>query len=872
MPDLQTIVQRMIDAGEKEDDIDAVIELYKEKNPPKPPPDKDEYAGPTSFGEGFKKSLFSGEALQAGAEGLGGFLRGAIADIPETLWTGIKDAASVAAHPIQTFKDAPAAFGEGVPEVAKQMFETTANAGADPHSFGRMMGQLTGQPAVLANARPIIGAPTEMAGRVMRKYQPMSGMVPRLAEPRILRTIERGVGKGVENLGQRIRGNYNPPKPPPNANAGGALVRKAAPPVEDQFADILADVRRDFAAEGDPTTQMPPPPFERGAPRTRTDSPGMSQFGTPLKSKAEIAESAGPTKKNNAKATKTKTAETFKPSVDPATGEIFEAPAETPAAPPKPRTTRSKGKFSPTIEPVTTAAETPESIVNASGLSPELKARILDKVKTLFNSDNVEGSATIPEAADSLAERVTRAFDRLKNPATPVVPPGQVTNRQMLELSANRAAEERLAAQAPKQSLFSDIPGASEFSPDLVQHSDNVFEGVSPRFGAPLRSFEDIQNRMYELMDKGTAGTLTAEELAEAQNLNKQWREHPEFGKTSNVENWAGEYESPDFPEPTPKPSTWDRFKSTMQDETGAVGPDAPRLIKKNQERMLPKGSLGEVASDKPVGPKGQSWSIHGPDGKHLGDINVSPSDVAEAMATPGLEGISEKDMINAMFEAKRDELLETHGLTERDLSRVKIEQKSAAKKVAKSTAPELSAEKVTAPIEEIQEALPKAETNKPAKAAPIDPDKAFSKDGDFEPIKQAMTELNRNQATDLRYKPLLPKGMQVALREGETFKQRLIHLITSLENLKNPTARAAARAKAIERENFLKSVVNPEAVTETPKAPAEIPLLDRKKVDLGKLRPGKLNRQPEPFVSERMMQQYNTLARRLKGMPPKKK
>lgn len=855
MPDLRTIVNRMIDAGDSDEDIQGVIERFNELHPPTPKTDfslKDEYKGPDDFWGGVKESFKpGGEVDKAALSGFGGFLRGAVADIPETLWTAAKDAFQVASHPIQTLKDAPAAFSEGAPIVGKQMFDTTVNAGADPHSFGRMMGQLTGQPAVTAHARPLIGAPTEFAGKMMRKYQPMTGVMPRMVEPRLLRNLERGVGRGVENLGQRIRGTHKPPEPPINPNAGGALVRERAPSVEDVFANAIQQIRND--SNRAPSVEAAPPAFERGAPKTRTDSPGMSQFGTPLKSKAEIAEATGPTKKNNAAPKQAPAKETFEPSVDPATGEIFEPPVE--AGPPKPRTTRSKGRFSPTIEPVTTAAETPESIVQASGLTPELKARILDKVKNLFSADNVEGSAAIPESADNLATRVSRAFDRIKggkSPTAPDIPEGQITNRRMFELSDQIGAENTAAQSSSESSLFSDIPGASEFSPDLVPLMDDVFEGASPRFAAPLRSFEDIQSRIYELMDKDQAGTLTGPELTEAQQLNKQWRNHPEFGQEA-------------APPPAPEPSFFDRFKATMQDETGSV----PRLRK--GDKLIEPKNLGGVASDKEVGPKGQSWSVHGPDGKHLGDINVNPADVAEAMATPGLEGIAEKDMINAMFEAKRDELLETHGFKETDLPRMKIESKSAVKKVAKSTAPELPAEKVTAPIEEIQETLPKSETSKPVKSEYVDPDKAFSPEGDFEPIKRIFTELNRNQASDLRYKPLLPKGMQVALREGETFKQRLIHLITSLENLKNPTARAAARARAIERENFLKSVANPEAVVETQKAPTEVPLLDRKKIDVSKLRSGKINRQPEPFVSERMMQQHNALARRLRGMPPKK-
>lgn len=57
---------------------------------------------------------------------------------------------------------------------------------------------------------------------------------------------------------------------------------------------------------------------------------------------------------------------------------------------------------------------------------------------------------------------------------------------------------------------------------------------VKPQAPVPVSTNEDfikLQRRMYELFDKDEAGKLTADELKEAQQLNKIWRAHPEFGK-----------------------------------------------------------------------------------------------------------------------------------------------------------------------------------------------------------------------------------------------------------------------------------------------------------------------------------------------------
>jgi hypothetical protein len=214
------------------------------------------------------------------------------------------------------------------------------------------------------------------------------------------------------------------------------------------------------------------------------------------------------------------------------------------------------------------------------------------------------------------------------------------------------------------------------------------------------------------------------------------------------------------------------------------------------------------------------------------------------------------------MFEAKRDELLESHGLTADDLPRMKIETKSAAKKVAKSTAKSAPAEKVDAPIEELQEELPEgaATTSKAAPRERIDPDTAFGPGGNIGAIAKEAEMLDRTSGGDLKFKALLPTSLRYALEPGETFRKRLSNLINTIQEAESPRGEAAAAARAAEREKFIQSVLNP---LEEPAT--NVPLLDLSKVDITKLRPGKINQQPAQWISPRMQQQFPGLARRLK-------
>lgn len=212
MPDLKTIVQRMIDANESEEDINATIERFKELNPPKPQAQPIAPHEPDTFASGVLRSLGTGEAFKAGAEGGLGWLKGAITDLPETLWGAAKDLGTSLSDPIQTIKDAPGAFRHGIPAMGKQMWDTTTNAGADPEAFGRMMGQLTGQPLVtegiikgVPQLRAPVGKALESTGRLAAEKQPITGMIPSMFGMRTARNAEAAVGRGVQGLGQRMR-------------------------------------------------------------------------------------------------------------------------------------------------------------------------------------------------------------------------------------------------------------------------------------------------------------------------------------------------------------------------------------------------------------------------------------------------------------------------------------------------------------------------------------------------------------------------------------------------------------------------------------------------------------------------------------------
>lgn len=186
---------------------------------------------PDTWMEGFKQSVLGGEASNVGMQGAKGWLKGAILDIPESIKTipGMAKSAFELINPTQWYDHPPQEKIKSGIEMVKGMANLTSQAGNQPEEFGRMMGQLTGQPIVtegiVRGMPPAIrgtGVVAENAGRIMNKYTPIStatgaavgasyggfpGAVLGTMRPStaFLRAIERPIGRGIESVGKKMR-------------------------------------------------------------------------------------------------------------------------------------------------------------------------------------------------------------------------------------------------------------------------------------------------------------------------------------------------------------------------------------------------------------------------------------------------------------------------------------------------------------------------------------------------------------------------------------------------------------------------------------------------------------------------------------------
>lgn len=168
MPDdLRGTVQNMIDGGRSKDEILSVINAYRSggiKTSTGPSaagpsaadvamrkdqeskfttslnPNQDQI--PTSWGSGFMQSLLpSGEAFKAGMSGLGGYAKGAIADLPAGLYNSAKTASDFVSNPLPTSYKILHDIGQ----MPSQVYNAASQSGTNPADFGRVMGQMTGQ-------------------------------------------------------------------------------------------------------------------------------------------------------------------------------------------------------------------------------------------------------------------------------------------------------------------------------------------------------------------------------------------------------------------------------------------------------------------------------------------------------------------------------------------------------------------------------------------------------------------------------------------------------------------------------------------------------------------------------------------------------
>lgn len=1089
MPDdIREVVQRMIDAGEPEEAIAAVIRgnAINQKMARKPTPGADQYKGPTSFSGGLQQSLFGGEAIKAGLKGGLGWLKGATLDIPDTIGTMLSDAGEVISHPIRTLQDAPSAFREGLPAMGRQFADVAANAGSDPEAFGRMMGQLTGQPIVMEGARlgaPMVKQIPSATSTAVSKTPLLNKLVPGALEPTgrflegtraystipttpkgiVARTVGRvvsPVGTKIREIGENIRLKRHGVQPandlasapftpaPENpyvdifersaqrnnqvdpmfqdipvetsqelaARGGGTkpaspfiseppvdidpMFRRSQPdpqntnlthsqPVtpEDQMAAAIQEVRDKFAREGNSRVEAPPPPYSLGAgsppeqprvsvrapkskPEPRAKTTNKAAEPTPIPNKT-APEPGGFTKEDielvkarreELKAALKKMAE--QNNVDPNTGEML----PTKRARNWNITSQDAQQFASNVDEEMgfSGDRGPIDFANDEGIPENMFARRYPGDEAIDLGDlgnepiNLSKMFERPTAnmPDWGPETVTEVRPKTPvNPARPQVPPGQVTNKQMFELSERRGLENKLAGQSafrqqpdpavlnefsqdmmltpeemfgtrdlpvsrsPVENVYDprtsnidmtptsrtiqpeewgDWGGAEKDIPTLVpdetgshvaapakkrptaldedraKYTKELMKTKDPERAEQLRgflrfidstierrttkgvpgshnpssnvaaineksSFSQIQNKMHELFDKGRDGSLTAEELAEAQRLNKIWREHPEFGK----------------------------------EEMGYSGPEQP-IDTANDSPRLVSGKTGKTIKE--LGPKGEAFRVTGPNGNHLGDISITEKQIQEIMDLPVYEGVPREEVVKAIHDSQLEDILEKHGLDEKAKSRVKIEAKNAGHKRTPTNASEVSPEANIEGLDTLTDYSgtgrePRFPGDKPKgtgasafKKEPINPDEAFGPGGDIGPIAQEAIRLNHNNAVDSKYRSLLPKEMRTELGPGETYKGKLQTLLQTIQE-ENKMSPEAAALKLKERDTFLDSVRNSEGIE--PKS--DIPLLNRKAIDLSKLRPGKLDQPQSPWISPRLQQQFPDLARRLKNLGKKK-
>lgn len=239
MPDqLKDIVQRMIDAGESEENIAAVIKEHSKpaNNSGVNKPIK----SASSWGQGVIDSFTSGEAPMAGLKGLAGFAKGALYDIPSTLWDSSQTISKMP-NPLTAgitrigggFTDPNEVNDvyEGLKATPGQMVDTTMRAGSKPFEFGEMTGQITGQPIateMIGGMIPKIpvkgmvraaGRGAKTIGEFSKTNTPISKMIPRAASIPAMESVERAAGSGLSRLADSMQ-NVGSPKIMRNVDYG----------------------------------------------------------------------------------------------------------------------------------------------------------------------------------------------------------------------------------------------------------------------------------------------------------------------------------------------------------------------------------------------------------------------------------------------------------------------------------------------------------------------------------------------------------------------------------------------------------------------------------------------------------------------------
>lgn len=441
------------------------------------------------------------------------------------------------------------------------------------------------------------------------------------------------------------------------------------------------------------------------------------------------------------------------------------------------------------------------------------------------------------------------------NPLRPEVPPGQVTNRSMFQLSEQRAAE---GLPNPGRE-FADSIAPNEFSEDMMFTPSELEPSV-----VPPQEISPFENQF----DPRISNLEPASDVLEGAS--------PEF--------------------------TNKRVTDVADDSTkGRLVPKGGR--EKNFPSIIPE-DFGKVGG-RPVGPKGASYTVRDPNGKKLGDINVTPKDIAEVKAMEEFAHADDMEIAEMIYQDRKEDLLVKHGYdlhepkiqVEPKTTRTKDVQVPAEPKAPKVTKlPAAGEAKMMGAEPTYSEAPPvtiktEKRTPKPKPVTktpiPFEPNKAFGAGGDIKPIEQEFARLQRINADDAKYGELLPDDLLTGpLEPGQTYKQKLQEALKTLDELEGSNARRNPEKETAdwnERQQVLADLRNKLKIGELDDfanrviemsrldpEPIHAPL-DPSKIDISKLRSGKLNQNSgKLWMSPKMQQQQNALYRKRMGLPPK--
>jgi hypothetical protein len=359
--------------------------------------------------------------------------------------------------------------------------------------------------------------------------------------------------------------------------------------------------------------------------------------------------------------------------------------------------------------------------------------------------------------------------------------------------------------------------------------------------------------------------------------------------------------------EPTQKQGLIERLVKTLKNEAGEVGEDIGPTIERQAAEKAEAQSAESIAAEKTKAAaekaKPRKWGVYDPSGKNLGDIVVTPDDVAafreqfgDELIASG-ENVTDADIVTALFEQRRNAKIEKAGYKLSDEPRFNVYEIGSKEATAPQAKPKLVKAGGKEVVKEGTKAEGKAKTEemppipeafagkpveeikpkpKPKAAGSLDPEEAFGPGGKVDAINEAAMALEDAGAPDTRFKDLLPKDLRFPLGKGETFMERLYTLIRAIRGAESEEMsplefvheaemdRARALLEAEEAAKSEPSFAKPKEPPKPPEPPPE-PLRAKK---FGK---EKLEKPPEGRVPPaRHSRKWGGVGSAFKGTYPK--